>query len=147
MLEMALCDERLVALTSREVGVKLGRGFGWRFFRTNDHGKNSDCEDEISISNVFVLSFWGSLIIQPFFQRPQVLSMKSKCRETPSRACPIELPLWCVRFCRSICSMPNWQGNSTLTMTPLRCFLNPSCKSNKTAEHSKTPGVSVDTGS
>lgn len=34
MLQMALCDERLVALTSREVGVKVEGCFGWRFFRT-----------------------------------------------------------------------------------------------------------------
>ena len=52
---MALCDERLVALTSREVGVKFGGVLDGGFFRTNDHGKNSDCEDEISISNVFVV--------------------------------------------------------------------------------------------
>ena len=90
--------------------------------------------------------FWGSWISHGGSSR-KCYSWQSKCLETPSRTCPIELPLWCVRFGRSICRMPNWQGNSRLTMTPLRRFLNPSCKSNKTAKHSKTPGVSVDTGS
>lgn len=155
VLEMALCDERLVALTSREVGVKEGVKTGG--FRTTTI-QNSDPEDELSIPNVFVLSFSGSFINgnEPFFKRngsESAMVIHDNLSVRKLQAEPVQLNYLCgvsdfAEASDDLAEAYMHMLHAKLAGVALPVEPNPKCESNKTALALEfSPGVSVDTGS